>query len=74
MVLVAKERSESVTEQGIEKIIQALETYGIPLLKLYTVISVVGAVICLIFFVVIFAIIIKGFRDMDKDWDDFKRR
>ena len=27
-----------------------------------------------LFFVAIFAIIIKGFRDMDKDWDDFKRR
>jgi len=62
-----------MTEQSIDKIISALEAYGIPLLKLYTVISVVGAVVCLIFFVVIFAIIIKGFRDMDKDWDDFKR-
>lgn len=63
-----------MTEQGVEKIIHALEAYGIPLLKLYTVISVVGAVVCLIFFVVIFAIVIKGFRDFDKDWDDFKRR
>ena len=63
-----------MTEQGVEKIIQALEAYGIPLLKLYTVISVVGAAVCLIFFVVIFAIIIKRFRDMDKDWDDLKRR
>jgi len=63
-----------MTEQGVEKIIYALEAYGIPLLKLYTIISVVGAVVCLIFFVVIFAIIIKSFRDMDKDWDDFKRR
>ena len=63
-----------MTEQGVEKIIQALEAYGIPLLKLYTVIAVVGVVVCLIFFVVIFAIIIKDFRDMDKDWDDFKRR
>ena len=63
-----------MTEQSIDKIISALEVYGIPLLKLYTIISVVGAVVFLIIFVAIFAIVIKGFRDMDKEWDDFKRR
>jgi NADH:ubiquinone oxidoreductase subunit 6 (subunit J) len=63
-----------MTEQSIDKIISALEVYGAPILNLCTVIAAVGAVVCLIFFVVIFVIIIKGFRDMDKDWDDFKRR
>lgn len=63
-----------MTEQSIDKIISALEVYGVPLLKLYTVISVVGVVVFLIIFVAIFAIVIKGFRDMDKEWDDFKGR
>lgn len=63
-----------MSEQNVEKIIDTLAHYGAPMLKLYTIIAIVGAVAFLIFFVVIFAIIIKGFRDMDKDWDDFKRR
>lgn len=63
-----------MSEQNIEKIIDTLAQYGVPMLKLYTIIAIVGAVVFLIFFVVIFAIIIKGFRDMDKDWDNFKRR
>ena len=63
-----------MTEQNVEKIIDTLAQYGAPMLKLCTIITAVGAVVCLIFFVVIFVIIIKGFYDMDKDWDDFKRR
>lgn len=63
-----------MSEQNVEKIIDTLAQYGEPMLKLYTIITIVGAVVFLIFFVVIFAIIIKGFRDMDKDLDDFKRR
>lgn len=63
-----------MSEQNVEKIIDTLTQYGIPMFKLYTIITIVGAVVCLIFLVVIFAIIIKGFRDMNKDWDNFKRR
>ncbi len=63
-----------MSEQNVEKIIDTLAQYGTPMLKLYAIMAIVGAVVFLIFFVVIFAIIIKGFRDMDKDWDDFKRR
>lgn len=63
-----------MSEQSVEKIIDTLTQYGVPMFKLYTIIAIVGAVVFLIFFVVIFAIIIKGFRDMDKDWDDSKRR
>lgn len=63
-----------MSEQNVERIIDTLAQYGIPMLKLYTIISIVGVVVFLIFFVVIFAIVIKGFRDFDKDWDNFKRR
>lgn len=63
-----------MSEQSVERIIDTLAQYGVPMLKLYTIITIVGAVAFLILFVVIFAIIIKGFRDMDKDWDNFKRR
>lgn len=63
-----------MSEQNVEKVIDTLAQYGAPMLNLCTVIAAVGALVCLIFFVVIFAIVIKGFRDMDKEWDDFKRR
>lgn len=62
-----------MSEQSIEKIIEAVEEYGVPLLKLYTVMTVIGAVIFLVFFVAIFIIILKRWRDMDKDFDDFRK-
>ena len=34
-----------MTDQSTEKIIQAIETYGIPLMKFYLIASVVGVLI-----------------------------
>lgn len=47
------------------------EDYGVPLLKLYTVIAVVGFVAFLVFFITIFVTIIRHWKKMD---DDFDRR
>lgn len=60
-----------MTEQNVQMIIKALEEYGVPLLKLYAVISVVGFVVFLVFFITIFVIIIRHWKNMD---DDFNRR
>lgn len=60
-----------MSEQSIEVIIKALEDYGVPLLKLYTVIAVVGFVVFLVFFITIFVTIIRHWKKMD---DDFDRR
>ena len=58
-------------EQNMEVIIKALEEYGVPLLKLYTIISVIGAVVFLVIFVFVFVTIIRQMKEMD---DDFNRR
>lgn len=57
-----------MSEQNVEKIIEALAKYGIPLIKLYAIISVVGAVVFTIFFFAIFIMIVKHWIDMDKKW------
>ncbi len=62
-----------MSEQSIEKIIEAVEEYGVPLLKIYTIITVIGAVVFLVFFVSILVIILKRWHDMDKDFDDFRK-
>lgn len=53
---------------SVEKIIDALAEYGVPLIKLYAIISVVGTVVFIIFFVAIFIMIVKHWIDMDKKW------
>ena len=55
--------------QSVEKIIETLAEYGVPLIKLYAIISVVGAVVFIIFFFAIFIMIVKYWIDMDKKWD-----
>ncbi len=57
-----------MSEQNIEKIIEALTEYGIPLIKLYAIISVIGAIVFIIFFFAIFIMIVKHWIDMDKKW------
>lgn len=54
--------------QSVEKIIETLAEYGVPLIKLYAIISVVGAVVSIIFFLVFFIMIVKHWIDMDKKW------
>ena len=39
-----------MVSQSVENIIDALAEYGVPLIKLYAIISVVGAVVFIIFF------------------------
>ena len=60
-----------MSEQNVKLFIEALEEYGVPLLKLYAVIYVVGFVVFLALFITIFAIIIRQWKKMD---DDFNRR
>lgn len=60
-----------MTEQNVQMIIEALEEYGIPLLKVYTAIAVIGFVVFLVFFITIFVTIIRHWKKMD---DDFNRR
>lgn len=59
-----------MTEQNVQMIIEALEEYGVPLLKLYAIISVIGVVVFLVIFITIFAIIIRQWKKTD---DDFKQ-
>lgn len=58
-----------MTEQNVRMIIEALEEYGIPLLKVYTVIAVIGYVVFLVFFITIFVTIIRRWKKMDDDFD-----
>ena len=60
-----------MSEQNVQMIIEALEEYGVPMFKLYTVIAVVGFVVFLVFFITIFITIIRHWKKMD---DDFDRR
>ena len=55
-----------MSEQNIEKIIEALAEYGIPLIKFYAIISIVGTVLSLILFIIIFVLITKNHRDIRK--------
>ena len=58
-----------MTEQNMEVIIKVLEEYGVPLLKLYTIISVIGVVVFLVIFVFVFVTIIRQMKKMDDDFD-----
>lgn len=60
-----------MSEQNVQMIIEALEEYGVPLLKVYTIIAVVGYVVFLVFFITIFVTIIRHWKKMD---DDFNQR
>lgn len=60
-----------MTEQNVQMIIEALEEYGVPMLKLYAIIYVVGFVVFLVLFITIFGIIMRRWKKMD---DDFDRR
>lgn len=55
-----------MSEQNIEKIIEALAEYGIPLIKFYAIISIVGTVLSFILFIVIFILITKNHHDIKK--------
>ena len=57
-----------MVSQSVENIIDALAEYGVPLIKLYAIISVVGAVVFIIFFFAIFIMIVKHWIDMDRKW------
>lgn len=58
-----------MTEQNMEVIIKALEEYGVPLLKLYTIISVIEVVVFLVIFVFIFVTIFRQMKKMDDEFD-----
>lgn len=58
-----------MTEQNMEVIIKALEEYGVPLLKLYTIISVIEVVVFLVIFVFIFVTIFRHMKKMDDEFD-----
>jgi hypothetical protein len=60
-----------MTEQSVQMIIEALEEYGAPMLKLYAIIYVVGFVVFLVLFITVFVIIMRDWKKMD---DDFDRR
>lgn len=60
-----------MSEQNVQMIIEALEEYGVPLLKLHAIIYVVGFVVFLVLFITIFVIIMRSWEKMD---DDFDRR
>lgn len=62
-----------MTEQNVQMIIEALEEYGVPLLKLYAIISVIGVVVFLVFFITIFVIIIRHWKKMDEDFDRWRK-
>ena len=57
-----------MNEQNVGKIVETLAEYGVPLIKLYTIITIVGVVVFLIFFITIFVMIMKNWHDMDKKW------
>ena len=57
-----------MVSQSVENIIETLAEYGVPLIKLYAIISVVGTVVFIIFFVAVFIMIVKRWIDMDKKW------
>jgi len=63
-----------MTEQNVQMIIEALEEYGVPLFKLYAVISVVGFVVFLVFFITIFVTIIRHWKKMDDDFNQWRGR
>lgn len=58
-----------MTEQNVQMIIEALEEYGVPLLKLYTIISVIGVVVFLVIFVFVFVTIIRQMKEMNDEFD-----
>lgn len=62
-----------MTEQNVQMIIEALEEYGVPMLKLYVVISVIGFVVFLVFFITIFVTIIRHWKKMDEDFDRWRK-
>lgn len=61
-------------EQNVQMIIEALEEYGVPMLKLYAIIYVVGFVIFLVFFITIFVTIIRHWKKMDNDFNRWSGR
>lgn len=61
-----------MTEQNVQMIIEALEEYGVPLLKLYAVIYVVGFVVFLVLFITIFTIIIHQWKKTDDEFNQWR--
>ena len=61
-----------MTEQNVQTIIEALEEYGVPMLKLYAIIYVVGFVVFLALFITIFAIIIRQWKKTDDDFNKWR--
>ena len=59
-----------MSEQNVQMIIEALEEYVVPLLKLY----VVGFVVFLVLFITIFAIIIRQWNKTDDDFNQWSGR
>ena len=60
-----------MTEQNVQMIIEALEEYGVPLLKLYAIISVIGVVVFLVIFITIFVFIIRAWIKTDDDFNQW---
>ena len=63
-----------MTEQNVQTIIEALEEYGAPLLKLYAVICAVGLVVFLVFFITMIVIIIRQWKKTDDDFNQWSGR
>ena len=63
-----------MSEQNVQMIIEALEEYGVPLLKLYAVIYVVGFVVFLVLFITIFTVIIRQWKKTDDDFNQWSGR
>lgn len=54
-----------MTDQSTEKIIEAIETYGIPLMKFYLIASVIGVLVAAAVSVAIVIYIIRTYRKME---------
>lgn len=61
-----------MTEQNVQTIIEALEKYGVPLLKLYAVIYVIGVVVFLVIFVFVFVLIIRTWIKTNDDFNQWR--
>lgn len=58
-----------MTDQTVNRIIDILETYGVPVFTLYAIISIVGFVIISALVIIIFAKVFREMKKMDGEFD-----
>lgn len=56
-----------MSEQGIEIIVEALEKYGVPLLKLYAIMTIIGIIVFLVIFIFTLVTVIRKMKNTDKN-------